>query len=705
VRNPDGIAAKARGPVLVRPGGLWRRSLGPTSALAAVLLSLAVFICWGNLTTARATVTQAKALEIAGLFEQIRYSIANQELYARQYQIQPSSAVHRRYQEAIDETLKTLDAASKTGDFSSRLQTRRLKELEAAYTVAADRMMTSVTDGDPAAALIDDLTVAPAYFSLQDDANTAANTYRVQAQQRVLELRRLQQRMLIGTTVGFAAGLTLLSMIWRLVLGYQRNLARNAADSAHRAVHDPLTGLPNRALFAQRVTECLTDGGPVDNETTATGSARGRPTVAILVLDLDRFKEINDSFGHQAGDELLVLVGQRLRQVLRADDLVARLGGDEFAVLLPRVSDVGEAKSIAERAARALREPCSLTGATAPVMVPASIGVALAVSQDTVDGLAQRADAAMYRAKSRHLGVAVHDELLDADDPARSATLRQLRVLIETADPDGQLVPFYQPQIRLPDPDVHGVEDDGVEVHGVEALARWRHPERGLLPPSEFLPLLEELGLDSAFSYLILERAVFDGAQWAADGLSVPVAVNFSPDCLLDPGFADVVLGVLETHALPPELLRIEVTEGSVMVDPVRSREVLQILRQAGVGVSVDDFGAGFSSLGQLRNLPFNELKIDRSFIRDLATDADDAVLVRTAIDLGHHHGAAVVAEGVEDHAALTVLRSLRCDVVQGYLMSVPVPGERLPAACQRARDIIRSLASQGVPRQRITAP
>jgi diguanylate cyclase (GGDEF)-like protein len=659
------------------------RSLRTTWGLAAVLLVLGAFVVWGDLTTARAADAQSEALAVASQFEQAQYTVAVQGLYARQYRLQPSSAVFRRYQEAANQTVSALTRAQRTGVPDAGGRARHLLALEDDFSKAADRMINAVANGSADAPLIDNLEVAPAYFSLQQQVNDAAGEYGVQAQQRVRALRLLQQRLLMGTLVGFGAGLLLLTMIWRLVLGYQRDLTVHADTYAHLALHDSLTGLPNRAFFAHQLAELGRHRGgatEADRGTSPITSAG----VAVMILDLDRFKGVNDTLGHHAGDQLLIEVGRRLGHVLRQEDLLARLGGDEFALLLSTVRDGDDAREVAEQAAALLREPFTLDDSPVPVAVPASIGVAFAPEPTDVDGLVQRADAAMYRAKANHQGVAVYDHEIDRDDPDRLPLFGQLRDLLESGDPDGQLLLFYQPQVRLRD----------AEIHGVEALVRWLDPTRGLLLPGDFLPLAEETGLEVSLTYHLLGMAVSRAASWAAAGHPVPVAVNVSPNCLLDPHFIDTVLAALDRSNLHASLLRLEVTEGSVMADPERSRAVLHSLTGTGVTASVDDFGSGYSSLGQLRRMPVSELKIDRSFVRDLATDPDDVALVRTAISLGHHHGALVVAEGVEDEAALRILARLGCDAAQGFLLSRPVPPDEVGRACRAARAVARSSVS-----------
>jgi diguanylate cyclase (GGDEF)-like protein len=392
-----------------------------------------------------------------------------------------------------------------------------------------------------------------------------------------------------------------------------------------------------------------------------------------MILDLNGFKAVNDTLGHQAGDQLLAETGQRLRASAREGDLVARLGGDEFAILLPQVVGVAEATRVAERIADTLREDFLLDAGAAAVS--GSIGVAVGPIHGTNEELVRHADAAMYRAKSDGGGVAVYDPHVDAETPDQMVLFGDLRALLDAGDPGRQLVPFFQPQIRIAD----------AMVTAVEALARWRHPTRGLLMPGTFLPIAEGRALEIPLTYHIIDVAVTQAAAWQDAGAPLVVSVNVSPRCLLDPQFVPRVKAALATSRLAPGLLQLEVTETSVMTEPERTREALRQVRDHGVKVSIDDFGTGFSSLSQLKQLPADELKIDRTFVRELANDPEDVVLVRSAIDLAHNLGLSVVAEGVEGLDALAQLAELGCDLAQGFALSPPVPAEELPQACLRA--------------------
>ena len=409
--------------------------------------------------------------------------------------------------------------------------------------------------------------------------------------------------------------------------------------------HAALTGLPNRGAVLARGEELL------------TGSA-GSGRLAVLLMDLDRFKEVNDTLGHSYGDRLLAQVGPRLRPLVRDVDMVARLGGDEFAVLLPDVS-VAEAQAAAERLHAALGTPFLVDGLALDVDV--SIGVAVCANGVADIGtLLRQADIAMYSAKDQQDGVQVYDPLADDNDRGRLVLLSELRRGLAA----GQLVVHYQPKVAL---------DSGIVV-GVEALVRWQHPVRGLLAPVGFLAAVERTALIEPLTDVVLDTALAQVHTWCAEGLRIPVAVNLSARSLSRSDLLDRVLDRLVIHDVPAHLLRLEITESALLAEPARAREVLRRLHAAGVGISIDDFGTGYSSMGHLKHLPVDELKIDRSYVAEMTTSAEDAALVRSVIDLGHELGMTVVAEGVEDAATVQALSDLQCDIGQGFLLCRPGP-------------------------------
>ncbi|WP_369069037.1 EAL domain-containing protein [Kineococcus terrestris] len=447
--------------------------------------------------------------------------------------------------------------------------------------------------------------------------------------------------LLLGARAGALADAQLLAA----------QLQEVAAAHAHRAGHDDLTGLANRAAFTDRLEREL-----------RSARARGG-SVGVVLLDLDRFKEVNDTLGHDCGDLLLRQVGPRIGAVLRAGEAVARLGGDEFALLVasPRrgAAALADHRAVAERVLAALHEPFVVAGLT--LFVEASAGIAAAPEHGSTGALLlQHADVAMYQAKSRHLGVVAYSPDLDGHDPRRLTLLSQLRTAVDGSE----LVLHYQPLLDLP----------SRRVLGVEALVRWQHPVEGLLPPSEFVPLAESSGLVQALTRSVLAAACARASAWLAAGRPLVVAVNVSARSLADLSLPEAVAEHLGRSGLPPHLLKLEITESAVIADPVRAQHVLERLRRLGVALSVDDFGTGYTSLAHLRRLPVQELKIDRSFVTGMLTEPADAVIVRTGVELATRLGLRSVAEGVEDAATLAALAALGCTTAQGYHLSRPLP-------------------------------
>lgn len=630
-----------------------------TAALAGVLLTLATYVIQGTVHTTRATDQQSDALVIDMLFTEARIAVALQEVNLRHYQVEPSVAVKQRFGQVADDAERVLTAVTVKGDPRARGDAERLLVAQARYRELAEQLIVMVADSDPGFGQLDRLEVTPAFYSLQNDVDEVSRGYHEYAQQQVTALRRTQVRLLVGTSVGFSLGLILLAMIMKMMAGYQRRLVDQAAESQHRALHDPLTGLPNRDFFHREI-----------------GSSPSGVPAAMIIVDLDGFKAVNDTLGHHAGDLLLVEAGRRLRDGVGDRGVVARLGGDEFAVLLPRAGDLPAIVAIAELLVAELRRDFVLDGRSAAIS--GSLGIAVG---DPGDELFRHADAAMYRAKRTGGGIAVYEPGDDTGEPDRMALFADLRTLLDAGDPEGQLRLHYQPQVRL---------SDGAVV-AAEALVRWQHPQRGLLAPASFLPMVERGGLEIPLTHHLLAMAVRQAAEWQAAGREYRVSVNVSPGALSDDAFATRVLAALGAAGLPAGMLRLELTETSIMRDPNRAVQALREVGAHGVSVSVDDFGTGFSSLAQLRQVPADELKIDRTFVRDLSDGTPDAVMVRSSIDLGHNLGLEVVAEGVEDTATLTRLREMSCDYAQGYVLSHPVPPAELPQACDRAREVARA--------------
>src|SRR5579872_1667313 len=414
----------------------------------------------------------------------------------------------------------------------------------------------------------------------------------------------------------------------------------------HQALHDPLTGLPNRVLLRDRLEQALRE------------AVRQGRTVALFLLDLNRFKEVNDTFGHQFGDELLEQLGPRFKRSLRAADTVARLGGDEFAVILPGISP-GASGRAAERILRSLETPFTVNGQI--LDIDASIGVALYPEHGTnADTLLRHADVAMYAAKQENTGYFIYASDRDPNSQRRLALARELRRAVET----DQLYLQFHPKIDL----------KTGRVIGVEALTRWQHPEYGLVSPDEFIPLAEQTGLIKPLTCWVLQEALKQRRRWEVEaGLDVRMAVNLSMRSFHDEQLVQTIAQALDTWETAPCRLEVEVTETAFMADPARALTTLETLHNMGVSLSIDDFGTGYSSLAYLRRLPAAEVKIDRSFVMDMVSDENACSIVRATIGLAHDLDLKAVAEGVETCEVWDLLGRLGCDLAQGFYLSRPM--------------------------------
>ncbi len=462
--------------------------------------------------------------------------------------------------------------------------------------------------------------------------------------------------MIVGSAL---AGIMLLVLVTGIAVRVAQGITANLASSreeAHRlALHDPLTGLPNRALFAERMGHALAH------------VRRHGTKLAVLCLDLDRFKQVNDTLGHPVGDALLRAVAGRLTGCLRDCDTVARLGGDEFAVIQAPLVRIEDAATLAQRIVTTLSEPYDLHGHS--VVIGASVGIALAPA-DTADGdhILNMADMALYRAKADGRGVfRMFEPGMDTKMQARRVLETDLRRAVQAQEFELD----YQPLVDL----LSG------RVNALEALVRWRHPERGLVRPDDFIPFAEETGLIGPIGAWVLHRACAEAAGWPAH---VRIAVNVSAAQFKCPGLADTVFDALAVSGLAPERLELEITETAFLSDAEATLAALHRLRAKGVRIAMDDFGTGYSSLGYLRSFPFDKIKIDRSFIRDIETCLDCKAIVRAVTGLGSNLGITTTAEGVETAAQLEQLRAEGCDQIQGFLFSRPVPAREVAALLGR---------------------
>ncbi len=472
-----------------------------------------------------------------------------------------------------------------------------------------------------------------------------------------------------------AVGLLLLwAILYRIVARASRRLRRQAAENDQLARYDQLTGLPNRTLFIEHVEAAVRRNG------------RQPRSIAVLLIDLDRFTEINNTLGAANGDRVLVEVGRRIARELASGALVARLGGDGFAVLLSDTSGISGASSAASAVQASLESPIVLDDAE--VAIEASIGIAVTDEHaGTPDLLLRHADAALAHARSRRTGVEAYSSACDHFDAARLALLGQVRAALAK----DQFVLYYQPQVDL----------KSGQITGVEALVRWDHPVHGLLPPARFIPLIEQTALIGPLTLQLIDQAACQIVTWRRLGISVQVSVNLSARNLLDADLPKRVVEILSRHEIAPSTLVLEVTESAAMVDPPRAIAVLSALRAHGIGVSIDDFGTGNASIEYVATLPANELKIDRSFITGILENPRAEAIVRSTIDLARNLDLTVVAEGIETEPVMEHLAALGCRTGQGFFIADPQPAADLTAMLTNTFGIGPALAAQTVTRPR----
>ncbi len=448
-----------------------------------------------------------------------------------------------------------------------------------------------------------------------------------------------------------------------------RHIIAQAQRLAELAEADVVTGLPNRRRFSTEVSERLAAGD-------------GRP-VAVLLVVLDRFTEINDTLGHRVGDELLRAAAERMRSVVGEGGLVARIGGDAFGIVVHSVTCAEGTITSAAHLRTELTAPFTLSDVS--VSVDALVGVAVGPDDGTdPDELLQRADVALSAARNRPERVARYSGRMSSDGALTPHLMTELSAALE----NGEIVVHYQPQVEV----------GTGRVRTVEALVRWQHPVHGLLPPVAFIPAAERTGLIRPLTLHVLDRALAQAALWRAQGRELAVSVNLSVRDLLDPGFVGDVREALARHGIETASLELEITETMAMVDPNRSLQVLESLASIGVVLSVDDYGTGYSSLAYLQRLPVQRLKIDRSFVMGVVQDGPSAAIVRSTIELARNLGMTVVAEGVEDDATLMILRDMSCDAAQGFGLGRPVPAERVPELVATIEERVPRVLRQAVP-------
>lgn len=437
-----------------------------------------------------------------------------------------------------------------------------------------------------------------------------------------------------------------------------KELAAVNAELAYQSLHDALTNIPNRTLLSDRLQQAILT------------AKRENQSVALMMMDLDHFKEINDTMGHHSGDLVLQAVAARLRGTLRQSDTAARLGGDEFAVVLPKIGTHDIAINIAQKILHAVRMPLVLDGRNLDIGM--SVGIVLYPEHGEEPGLLmQRADMAMYAAKRTQSGYALYDAEADRHSMDRLALQGELRHAID----NHQLVLYYQPKIEF----------GSGRISGLEALVRWQHPKHGLMFPDDFIPLAERTGLIKPLTLWVMEEALRQCHAWRSDGLLLNIAVNISALNLQDTLFPDAVAHACVKTGAEPAWLELEITETAIMMEPAAAINAISKLSNMGISLAIDDFGTGYSSMAYLKKLLVAKIKIDKSFVMNMETNHNDAIIVRSLIGLGHNLGLSVVAEGVESEEVWNQLKGLGCDSAQGYFMRRPIPPEELAEWLKRS--------------------
>ncbi|MCP2245422.1 putative bifunctional diguanylate cyclase/phosphodiesterase [Lentzea aerocolonigenes] len=615
-----------------------------TAGLTAGLLVLAGLALWSSVS-AQATTAHVRQLnETSERWSRVLEHINVADNALRDLQAKRTEQTVQPLQNSVGTARGELEWLSANGTPSDATAAAKLLPF---YDQTTDILRKVIASGDPLQADQAEL----AHSSLRRQISSTIGTKRLDTTEYLRAADEQNARLRIAQIVAFVLDAFLVALFGMVLLGHRRKILRQAAKNEHEAHHDALTGLANRTLLARRMDQAVLKARKKDEP------------LALLIVDLDRFKEVNDSLGHHCGDLLLRQVANRLSWAVRDTDLVARLGGDEFAVLLPGVGSAENARMVADKILSALAMPVTLEGLE--LEIAGSVGVALCPS-DSGDGheLLRHADIAMYAAKREKSGVAVYDARLHERGAAHLTAVTELRHAIDR----NELFLHYQPK---------ALADTGA-VCGVEALARWQHPTRGLVRPDEFIPIAEENGLIEPLTRYVIDAALRQCRVWQDAGWEVPVSVNVGAACLHHTEFPGDVADLIKRHGLPARLLTLEITESAIISDPDRAVEVLRGLTELGVRLSIDDFGTGYSSISYLRNMRVHEMKLDRSFVTHMCTDAGDSAIVHALVALARNFGLQAVAEGVEDQDTWTALAEAGCDVVQGYFLSEPLPAEEV---------------------------
>jgi diguanylate cyclase len=568
------------------------------------------------------------SVETLNAYQGVQRVISTEAFAEAAYRREPSEESRARLVSTIAELNASVTAVYALNTPRDKGTADYLLVLNARYEQLIESSLWDGSGGDANRVYL----VGPALDAMQNLVDGSVARAARDAAQAATEQRALVHELWLLAPIALLVAFLAVGLSWGVIVGQQARFRERAEEGERKAVHDALTGVGNRALLALELCAEVREPGA---------------DFALLMVDLDHFKEINDGYGHAAGDDVLRTVAERLQEVAGADSVVCRMGGDEFAVLL-RPASATEAAIVAID--RALDEPIFHDGIE--LRTSASIGYARSGPGKDERTILTEADDALYLAKH-----------YDTADPVEVAARLRLAQELRTALDDEQFVVYYQPKVDL----------QTGEVHSVEALVRWDHPTRGLVRPDAFIDVVENFGLMPALTRSVLQQSLDQIVAWEEQGRTLTVAVNLSASVLSDATLFGQVTSLLSSRGVSPRSLQLELTEESLMSDLERARETLARLREVGIQISIDDFGTGYSSLSYLRDLPIDELKLDRSFVFAMTDDARAAALVAAAIALAHSLGLRMVAEGVETAVAYDQLKSFGCDQGQGYFMSRPV--------------------------------
>jgi diguanylate cyclase (GGDEF)-like protein len=616
-----------------------------TSGLVVVMLVLTVFSVTVAVTNARAAERAERSASASDAFESTLEAVLIQQGVSEEVVAQDDAASRREYAAADFRTRTALEGLRRAEISEQIRPIEELLALHTRYGRAVHSMFVVAARSPARTRPFENAYVDPQLDRLTVALGTEVEQRSQDARDALSTIGRAQQLLLVVTPVLFGLGMAVLT-VFAVVLGRSRREGiAQAADNRHQSLHDALTGLPNRVLVRQRCEDALKQAG-----------ITGRP-MALLLIDLDRFKEINDTLGHHHGDLVLQALAPILLESVRSTDTVGRLGGDEFAIVLSQVKGATAALEVARKIRTTLEHSIKVEDIS--LDVDASVGIVLSGGHGDVETLLQHADIAMYRAKGHNLGVCVYEAGFNEHSREQLGLLGELRRAID----NDELVLLFQPQITLA----------GRDLWRAEALLRWNHPERGLLGAGAFIPAAEHTALIRPLTQWVLNAALAECQRWKEQGRDLRLAVNVSARNLLESDFVDNVLGLLADYQLPASCLLLEVTESAMMLEPELAEVVLLRFADVGIELAIDDFGAGYTSLAQLRTLPVHEIKIDRALVAQMAVSVNDALIVRAVIDLAQGLGLRTVAEGVEDEATLEVLTVMGCDIAQGFHIARPM--------------------------------